>query len=68
MPVLLQDIDFEGNPCKITQTTPIDILVNPGTFEHVHVGQNCSTKETKKYRAYSNSSEMFFLRRMKKCL
>ena len=37
-PVLLQGTDFEGNLCNITQKTPIDILVKPGTIEHVHIG------------------------------
>ena len=41
----------EGNICNITQTTPIDISVKPVTVEHVHVGQNYSTEETKGYRA-----------------
>ena len=30
---------------------PIDISVNPGTIEHVHVGKNCSLEETEEYRA-----------------
>ena len=37
-PVLLQGTDFEENICNITQTTPIDISVNPIVVEHVHVG------------------------------
>ena len=50
-PVLLQNINSEGNLCNITQTTPIDILVKLEIVDHVHVGQNCSTKETESYRA-----------------
>ena len=38
MPVLLQGVDSEGNLCNITQTIPIDILVNPAVVEHVHIG------------------------------
>ena len=37
-PILLQDIDSEGNLCNITQTNPIDISTKPDTIEHVHVG------------------------------
>ena len=37
-PILLQDIDSEGNLCNITQTNLIDISAKPGTIEHVHVG------------------------------
>ena len=50
-PVLLQDTDSEGNICKITKTTSIDISVKPRTVGHVHVGQNYSTDETGIYRA-----------------
>ena len=49
-PVLLQDIDSEGNIFNITNTTPIVILFKPETVEHIHVGQNCSTKETENFR------------------
>ena len=49
-PVLLQDFESEGNLCNITKTTPIDILVKPGTIEHVHIGKNCSMEETEEYR------------------
>ena len=51
MHVLLQGTDSEGNLCNITQTTPIDISMKLGNVEHVHIGQNCSTEETEKYRA-----------------
>ena len=37
-PILLQDTDFEGKLCNITQTNPIDILAKPGTLEYVQVG------------------------------
>ena len=30
---------------------PNDILVKPGTIEHVHVGQNYLMEETKNFRA-----------------
>ena len=50
-PVLLLGIDPNGNLCNITQTTSIDISIKPRTIEHVHVGQNCSTKETESYRS-----------------
>ena len=50
-PVLLEGTDFEGNLCNTTQTTPIEISVKPETIEQVHVGHNCSTEETKSYRA-----------------
>ena len=36
--VLLQNIESEGNLCNITNATLIDMLVKPGTIEHVHVG------------------------------
>ena len=50
-PILLQNMESEGNLCNITQTNPIDISAKPGTLEHVHVGQNCSAEESKAYRA-----------------
>ena len=50
-PILLQNIESEGNLCNITKTTSIDILVKPGTIKHVHVGQNCTTDEIEAYRA-----------------
>ena len=50
-PGLLQNSDSEGNLCNITKTTPIGILVKPGTIEHVHVGWNYSIEETEEYRA-----------------
>ena len=50
-PILLQDIDSKGNLCNITQMNLIDISSNPGTIEHVHVGQNCLADESKAYRA-----------------
>ena len=37
-PILLQNMDSEGNLCNITQTNPIDISAKPVTLEHVHVG------------------------------
>ena len=52
MSVLLQDTGSKGNLCNITQMNPIDISVKTGTVEHVNVGQNCSTKETEKYRDF----------------
>ena len=59
-PILLQGTDSEGNICNITKTTPIDISVKPGTVEHVHVGQNCSTDETKSYRALFKEFHDYF--------
>ena len=50
-PILLQDIDSEGNLCNITQTNPLDISTKPGTIEHVHVGKNCSAEESEAYKA-----------------
>ena len=50
-PILLQNTDSEGNLCNITQTNPIDISAKPGTLEHVHVGQKCSTEEAEAYKA-----------------
>ena len=50
-PILLQDSESESNLCNITKMDPIDISVNPGTIEHVHIGKNCSIDETKEYKA-----------------
>ena len=50
-PMLLHNMDCEGNLCNITQTNPIDISTKPGTLEHVHVGNNCSVDESKSYKA-----------------
>ena len=50
-PILLQDIDSEGNLYKITQMNPIDISSKLDTIEHVHVGQNCSANESEAYKA-----------------
>ena len=49
--MLLQDVDSEGNLCNITQIVTIDISVNPGIVEHVHVGQNYFTIEIEEYQA-----------------
>ena len=49
-PILLKNIESEGNLCNIIKTTPIDISVKPGTIEHVHVGKKCSIEETEAYR------------------
>ena len=51
IPLLLQDINSKRNLCNITQTNSIDILANPGTIEHVHVGQNCSADEFEAHKA-----------------
>ena len=48
---MLQDTNFEGNLCNITQTNPIDISTKPSTIKHVHVEQNCSADESEAYRA-----------------
>ena len=50
-PILLQNIDSEGNLCNITQKNPIDISAKPGILDHVHVGKNCSAEESEAYRA-----------------
>ena len=50
-PILLQDIDSKGNLGNITQMNPIDISAKLDVIEHVHVGQNCSTYESKSYKA-----------------
>ena len=50
-PILLQNTDYEGNLCNITQTNPIDISAKPGTLEHFHVGKNYSAEEFEAYRA-----------------
>ena len=67
--VLLQNTESKGNLCNITKTNPIDISVNPGTLEHVHVGQNCSIEEFEAYRALFKEfhSMMFLPSLMKKC-
>ena len=51
-PILLQNMDSEGNLCNITQTNPIDISAKIGTLEHVHVGKNFSAEESEAYRAH----------------
>ena len=50
-PILLQDTNYEGNLCNITQMNPIDILAKIDVIEHVHVGQNCSADESEAYKA-----------------
>ena len=50
-PVLLQNTEYEGNICNITKTNPIDISVNLGTLDLVHVWQNCSAEEFEAYKA-----------------
>ena len=49
--VLLQDSESEGNLCNITKMVPIDISVNFGTIEHVHLGKNYSIDEIEEYKA-----------------
>ena len=46
IPILLKNMESEGNICNITKTTPIDISVKHGTIEHVHIGKNYSIEET----------------------
>ena len=50
-PILLQNTNFEGKLCNITQMNLIDISAKLDTIEHVHVGQTCSVDESKAYKA-----------------
>ena len=50
-PVMLKNTKSEEKQCNTTKTTLIDISVKSRTIEHVHVGKNCSKKETEAYRA-----------------
>ena len=50
-PILLQDIDYEGTLCNITQRNLIDISAKPDTIEHVHVGKNYLADESEAYKA-----------------
>ena len=44
-PMLLKDVDYEGNLCNTTQAIPIDISMETSIVEHVHIRYNCSTIE-----------------------
>ena len=44
-PMLLKDVDYEGNLCNTTEAVPIDVSMKTCIVEHVHIGHNCSTIE-----------------------
>ena len=48
-PVLIHNFDSKVNLSNITKTDPVDIPVNPGVVENIHVGQNSFASELKSY-------------------
>ena len=59
-PVSLQGVDSEGNLCNITKKIPLDISVNPGVVEHIHIGQSYSTIEIEEYQALFKEFRVVF--------
>jgi hypothetical protein len=51
----------EGNLATITETIPIDISVNPGVVEHIHLSKNVPLKKSKHIQPCSRNSVTFFL-------
>ena len=44
-PIQIYQVSSEGNMGNITQTQPIDIFVEPGIVEHIHIGVTCTPEE-----------------------
>ena len=49
--ILTRSIESEGYLCNITKTMPVDISVEPGVSENIHIGQNSSSSEVQSYMA-----------------
>ena len=50
-PVLIHNVESEGNLSNITKTILVDISVKHGVVEKIHLGQNCSSSELESYKA-----------------
>jgi len=50
--VLVHEVLFEGNMGNITTTMPLDISINPGIVENIHVGVSCSPDEIRVYTTF----------------
>ena len=48
-PVLIHNVEFEGNMTNIMNTTPFDISVKLELVENIHLVQNCSSSEIESY-------------------
>ena len=57
----------EGNMANIFATIPINISVNPGAMENIHIGSNCSPEEIAIYTSLFKDSVMFFPGHMRRC-
>ena len=47
----MEGVDYEENLWNITKTIPLGISMKQGVVEHIHIGQNYSTKKIEEYRA-----------------
>ena len=47
--IMTHEVWSEGNMGNITQTMPIDISIQLGVIENVHIGVTCSPEEIKLY-------------------
>ena len=48
-PIQIYQVSSEGNLGNITQTQPIDISMEPGIVEHIHIGVTCTPEEVQLY-------------------
>jgi hypothetical protein len=53
IPESTHDVLYEGNLSKIAPTIPLDISINPGVVENVHIDASCSTHEVYTYKSLS---------------
>lgn len=61
----IHDVDSEKNLANIEETISLDILINPGVVENVHIGASCSLDEV--IKPLFKDFETFFPRPMKRC-
>ena len=47
--VLIHNFESEGSLSNITKSVLVDIFVEPGVVESLHVGQNCSASKLRSY-------------------
>ena len=66
-PILLQDIDSEGNLCNITQMNLIDISAKLDTIEHVMLGRTARQMNLKHTSHFLKKFMIFLPIPMKRC-
>jgi hypothetical protein len=51
VPESTHDVLYKGNLSNISPTIPLDISINPGVVENVHIRTSCSTNEVHTYKS-----------------